>query len=769
MSHPELNLEKERLKEVINWIFVKHCQKNPNSVPFNKVWDYFGGADVYTANILRLRECQQWNLWREIESNPYFGRIDLIEEDSKLETFYIGEMGFKTPHTYVIDWRAPLASLYYQKIVNGSQLNTYNSPSGRRQCKLKLKRHLVIKNKEIIDIQDEIDRHKDSVALSNPEITNKVLIQRIKKRGDPELQKIVSTIQPDQNFLIRAPSGKALVINGVAGSGKTSIGFHRLAFLIYPESNTGIDPNKVIIFGPNRLFLSYVHKLLPSLNVNNITQVTFYDWALERMRLKNKSQLGQWKNDLEITDRSLIVFLDPQTSREKRIKTWKRSRIKGSIKFSQLLEKYIHSQKHLLLERLTDIKACDIGELRLSINFTEDEIQKVIQHSLIGNQSLRSTIDSQIQALISQVPQKYIEAFRKAMNSSKSIIQIKNLYNPRLSSTIQEKEIDEAKAKLKNQIKEFWSIDDTLKMYKQLLSNREKLEKHQKSGLSAVEIDMIASDLIEPNVIDLEDIPGLFYLHILVNGIGSLSFDHVVIDEAQDFSPLQFKVLKLFNPTNSFTILGDIAQGILSHRGLKEWEELSKIFGGNLDIQVVQQSYRSTNEITKFNNELLRSFRKEKSLPAIPLGRNGKLPKIVKNVNLSALLHTFCEDLNSLLSSGYSNIGIIVKTPRDFSILVSTLRKIQNLRFSVIESSHSDFLYNGGIVIVPVAFSKGLEFEAVMIFDVSESNYHSNTEYDGRLLYVAATRPLHELYLYSTGPLTGFLESAVKKQLCIFY
>lgn len=334
MSHPEFKSEESTLKSITDWIIIEHLKKDAVDVPFDKIWETFGGANLDTALVLFERSKQDRERWQKIIENPYFGRMDLLNnKEREIESYYIGRQGFRCVDKIILDWRAPISRIFYQKIEDLGQVQRYLAPNGLMHARFLLKRHLSINSGVLEDVSDEIDRRNGEFEKDNRDISTKLLIKQIQTRGNPELQDIVQTIQSDQDDLIRSTAEEILVIHGVAGSGKTSIGYHRLAFLLFPETRSGISSNRVIVFGPNRVFLSFVQNLLPALNINNVSQVTFDDWALEKMRLIKKDSHGEHDRLIKLTESSLETFLDPNSTKIEKRNAWKRARLKGSLKF----------------------------------------------------------------------------------------------------------------------------------------------------------------------------------------------------------------------------------------------------------------------------------------------------------------------------------------------------------------------------------------------------------------------------------------------------
>ncbi len=763
MKQSDFQIEESTLQNVVSWVEKEKISKNPRNIPFDEIWATFGGADIYTAQALQAREVSKWENWKKVVDSPYFGRLDLSIEKSAHETYYIGRSGFKNEYVNVLDWRSPISSIYYQKINEESYQQRYISPQGPMIAKLLLKRHLEINHRKLETIQDEVDRRHDDFQPPDKKVGTNVLIQSLERRGDPKLQDIVKSIQPDQDDLIRTQLDQVLIINGVAGSGKTSIGFHRLAYLLFPESNTRLLPSEVLIFGPNRLFLSYVKNLLPSLNVESVKQVTFDDWALERIGLIRTSKRGEKVRDIKIQESALMYFIDRKSSIPARRRAWRRSRIKGSLKFGEVLERLVEQEKKNLLTQVKTIHLTDIGEIGLSITLSEDEIRQTLQTKHFRSQPLFEVIASYTSSLLDLIPQKYLESLKVLQSSKVNFGMV--LARERVFPGTRQKNLLQAKNKLKDKLDQLWRIESITSLYSGLLADKARLASVCNGLFDPKEIDLLGSNHIEKGVVDLEDIAALCYLHILLYGKGHDRYKHLMIDEGQDFSPLHYKIFELINPYRSMTILGDLSQGILAHRGISAWRELDSVFYGKIKLANVSQSYRSTYENTQLNNEILLSLQQKNPLLATPLPRHGAVPNLTISKSPNKMIKLVTEDIQMLLNRGVKNIGVIFKAPDEIEYFSKLIAFGGTFEVSTISNRDEMFDYSGGVVLLPVALSKGLEFEAVLVIDVSEENYNSQIAYDGRLFYVATTRALHHLRLFSVGTPTGYLNSSIRKSI----
>ena len=664
---------------------------------------------------------------------------------------------------------------------------------GQQSALFKLKRSIDIGYKELKGIYDDYDFREGSISNNKVDKGHQVLTNVLNSRGSTYLQDIVRTIQEEQDGLIREKANCYLLINGVAGSGKTTIAYHRVALLLYRENKSIINVNKpsiippaTIIFGPSRLFLSYVKELLPDLGVKGVIQTSFDDWALEQMRYKSQvaviegnKKVFRTEQKYRLQDSAIAVFLDRTSPKEEKTQLWKRARLKGGIKYKTFIERYVDFRFRTwkvaeegysfsiksLDNKYIILSLVNLREIHQSDEFTNKpiNIKKEFYFSRV-----KEIIANEYPKIIYQiVGEKQAEIDKKSSNPSFDHETIKLLENQRrtfLSEYLgfKQKEIledlfQQARVNLDRECPVLGAYED----YYALMENRDLVSELSKGLYSKDEVNIILSTKRKEGVIELEDIPAIFYLYILANGKSDLSFDHIVIDEAQDFSPLQFSLLSIFNPNRSMTILGDINQGIYAHRGLHNWDEVVEVLGKSSTLrQDVNMNYRSTNEITTFTNAVLKQKSKGQATLSVPFERKGEIPKFIEASSQTKMFERIARDIEAYNAQGINNIGIIVKKLADVENTYQNLRNFSSPHLSRTLTRDDEFNYEGGNLIIPVDLSKGIEFEAVLIVGADRMNYDPEVDYDGRLLYVGITRALHALRVYSYGPPTPYFDQA---------
>lgn len=658
-------------------------------------------------------------LLEKTKNKPYFARIDFKnEEDVTSEECYIGKVGVVDDDNDIVtvDWRAPIASLYYDSNIGKA---TYEAPQGNIKGELTLKRQYEIENKELISFQD-VD------TVSNDEMLKPYL----GANADNRLKNIVSTIQAEQNEIIREKLYKNLIIQGVAGSGKTTVALHRIAYLVYNNINN-IKPEQYLVIGPNKFFVNYISGVLPDLDVDNVNQLT-YDEIIKNLLKEDLILL----NDEEKIIKSINNL--EELSYEK---------LKVSLEFKDGIDKFLNDyDKRIVPEINLTIKGYDI----LSRNVIDSIYNSIVTDGVINYEISSKKVERTILLL-----EKYIEERKDNI-----LTRIHNQYYEKtknLTRTEIEKErknIEFIEKELRNNfnqsLKKYFitSKPKILSLYIEFLTNINKYI----NNLSFEEQIKKNITNIKNKRIEFEDLGALLYLYYRI--YGSLEFrniKHTVIDESQDFGEFNFYALKKIMPNSTFSIFGDLAQSIYGYRGIENWNKIiTNIFDSDCDIKYLKKSYRTTTEIMDSANNIIKHIGLTPSEPVIKHGVNVKYQEIDNNK-----IELISKIINKYLENKYVSIAIISKDEKEATQIYNELEK-QNIKVTNITSS--DLSYNGGICTITSYLAKGLEFDGVIITDASEDIYNSTKEIDMKLLYVAMTRALHELNILYNDKITRPLE-----------
>lgn len=680
--------EKERLDRTLDTIDQE--LKRLRGIPV------YTGHD-YTEQVLEAGRDTQRRQLAQSGQEPYFGRLDFEEQGGTRTPLYIGKVGVggDTAQPMVIDWRAPVASLFYS--FTGGDLASYEAPEGLIEGLVYLKRNIVIRKQILERVVDTFNSEEEGPAVSD-----EFLLYRLGENKDNKLRDIVSTIQAEQDQIIRAGKNSALIIQGVAGSGKTTVALHRLAYLLY-QYKEQISAEKMIIFAPNRMFINYISEVLPELGVGDIQQNTFSDWAsrvlgLDEAPSDGPEALTAW------FDHTLQNGLDDSELP---------GRFKGSLLFRDQLDRFVQQLESACLPE-EDFVPWDGAKLPL--------------------RTIREWYE-----------QEY-KPYPIARRKERVLARIHRWVEMELKKSPSAAALKERKSKASQREKAYakkWPDLTPLALYKAFVG----VKKMQGLKLEDIAADIPKSILkvtqanLKKNIIKEEDLPALLYLFTRVDEIdGNLRFDHVVIDEAQDFSPFQIAVLDRFCKGHSFTILGDLSQGIHYYKGIREWAEMQVLFKPEETAYfALTRSYRSTMEIITFANDILRRG-VGTDLLAVPVFRSAEPVRIIQAAGAERL-SIIRKALGRIQDGPYRTAALLTRTLGDAQQLYDELSGL-GYELNLIDGRKSE--YEGGISVLPVYLSKGLEFDAVIVTDVDDDHYG---EQDAKLLYVGSTRALHELWL----------------------
>lgn len=673
-------------------------------------------------------------------SKPYFARIDFMEKDSnKKESLYIGKMSLmrdEDQEVIIVDWRAPIANLYYEGRIGEAD---YWCPGGNIKGELTLKRQFAINEGVLQEIFD-ID------ITTNDEFLQTYL----GANSDNRLKEIVSTIQVEQNKIIRADMWKPLIVQGAAGSGKTTIALHRIAYLVYTFEKS-FEPENFMIIAANKLFLNYISEVLPELGVERVKQTTFEEFAMELIGKKFKL-----KDPFE----KLTKFVNHNVTMEEReanniLKNC--SQFKASMLFREVMDEYVKyiensfiPKEHFKIANTLVFKYEEINDLFLKqyknwpIVQRIDEIKKYLSNRLkqkkdIIIHNLNEQCDNEIMRLKttqeeSPERQKLIIA---AIDKRDAVIGKIEKY---------------AKSAVKEYIKKI-SKFSPYEYYYDLINNEELFNKFLEGKSDKDLIDYIRNhtkDTLKSGYLEIEDIAPIIYLKYLIHGMDEkIPVKHIVIDEGQDFSAFQFYVLKKIVKDRSFTILGDLCQSIHSYRGIRTWQDVvDDVFEGQkCGFLTLEESYRTTVEIMSAANTVIDKIKDFGLVLAKPVIRHGDKVEVIEKQNLYQIAEDISTRIKQYRSENFKTAAIILKTVEECQRMYKLLKgKIDDL--NVITGKEEE--YKNSTLIVPSYLTKGLEFDVVMIADAG-INVYKEDELDIKLLYVSMTRALHKLCIYYHG------------------
>ena len=637
----------------------------------------------------------------KVQSKPYFSRIDFKESGKSLDKLYIGKIGVLDLDGKIVvtDWRAPISSLYYDANLGNV---VYDSPSGSIEGELSLKRQIITENGEIVNIFD-VDTVSDDELLK----------PYLGANADSRLKNIVASIQSEQNMIIRKKISKDLIVQGVAGSGKTTVALHRIAYLIYNNVKQ-FNASQFMVIGPNKFFINYISSVLPDLDAKNAVQYTYEelakDFIKERFCVEDSTQ--------KLTE----ILLKKCNSTSIKFKT--------SMKYYEILKEYFF-----------DFEKEYIKEFEFKTDGFVVVSNEVIQE--VFNTTLGDNINDRLKMTANMLASKISK-------DNKILLEVKeyysNLYDKEidvnLKNKIFQKQIDVVRNIQKGYLKELKKLltIDKLKIfdiYNKFVNNVDKY-----SNLEIIkEVKEETLNNFKRKMFNFEDIPALMYIKYKLSGMEEFKeYVHVVIDEAQDFGNFHFYMLKKIMKNATFSIFGDVAQGIYSYRSISDWKEIKSNVLPDVEILSLEKSYRTSMEIMKEANKISKKLNLDEGKPVIRT--SGPVKKVKVSIEeRSSYLKDRIEEFNK---RGYKSIAIICKEQSKIDKLYKELKE-KNVDAKLIYRDQET--YDGGICLLTSYLAKGLEFDAVIITDSDESVYSSENDLDLKLLYVAMTRALHTLEL----------------------
>ena len=651
--------------------------------------------------------------------NPYFGRMDFKENGKDTENVYIGRRSiYEDGKILSYDWRSSIASMYYDYSIGEAQYE-YNGKTTKGEI-LK-KRQLVVENGKLIKVEEQDILTDD-----------KILLSYLNANADSRLKSIVATIQREQNKIIRNPLKNNYIIQGVAGSGKTTVALHRIAYLLYNESKN-INETEFMILGPNKYFLNYISELLPDLDINSVSQATFDELILDKIDTKVK---------LESQNETLQNVLSNKVS-ENAIN------YKSSLEYLNLIEKFIDYYVESHIKKPIEYEGIILYDLK-NLNYILD---KTFGNKFSYGQKINNVIKQIIKKTKENSGDLTHENWQKYRSEFLSLPKDHPRRNEILEKTAEiEKNIKLGCAK---QVKDYFKFANvnSLNLYAAFIENLDKFSNNK----NVEEIKKCTLEKLKKKKIGHEDLAPLLYINYLLKGVSVYNeFSHLVIDEGQDLSLAEYYVLKLLFPKCKFDIFGDLNQSIYSYQGIKDWNELNNtIFNSNSQLLELNKGYRTTAQIADGSNYILDEIG---SKPSECVARDGE--EITINES-SSLEKDLLNQINNFLDKKYKTIAIICKDANETD---KVHKKLNQLGLNIHKISESDLTYNGGLCIMPSYLSKGLEFDAVIIYDANDKKYNNESVIDMKLLYVAITRALHELNINYSGELTKPLNRMVNEK-----
>ncbi|MBC2166637.1 UvrD-helicase domain-containing protein [Listeria booriae] len=667
---------------------------------------------------------------RKLKDSPYFARVDFTPDDTNVTTpIYIGIAGLsnETEDDYLIyDWRAPISSMYYDFSPGPAE---YASMEKIISGTMDLKRQFIIRHGELQSMFD-----------TNVAIGDELLKEVLGNNASDKMKNIVATIQKEQNQIIRNVKNNYLIVQGVAGSGKTSVALQRAAYLLYHYKEE-LNNDNMLLFSPNPLFSSYIASVLPDLGETSIQQLTFQAYVEKRLgnHLAMESPFSQMEYLLTTEDaarkagirfKASLAFKEYIDQYAEQLSTdglvFKNIALRGNVIISkEAIGAYFYSLDHTISipNRMSMTKDWLLEELAFlekeerDKDWVKDEAELLdiedyteVYHDLQDNaeDDTFDDFDKELKILTAKIARKYFRKIRAAVSK------LKFLHVTALYKKLFDVQADDAS------LPENWDAVCTYTL--ESLRQKELL---------------------------YEDTSPYMYLEDKLTRLKTnTQIKHLFIDEAQDYSPFQFFVLQQLFPSARMTILGDIHQAIYMHTlnsaTLFSGEEVQT---DNTEKIELHKSYRSTRQIVDFTRHLLAV-----DLEIEPFERDAEKPSFVLCMDGQERDAKLRHTLSGLIGKEYGTIAVICKTAAESAAMYEQLSPA----FDVQLATEHSYSYDSGIIVLPAYLAKGIEFDAVIIPDASAHNYEKSFEQN--LFYTACTRAMHELVLFAVGDKTPFID-----------
>lgn len=683
---------------------------------------------------------------RKMKENPYFGRIDFREDrEKKADEIYIGIATLTdeaNDEILIYDWRAPISSIYYESEIGPTY---YRTPSHEKIAgQLEKKIQYMIRDGQLQTMFDA------SVTIGD-----EVLQQVLGQSTDKKMHSIVATIQQEQNKIIRHIGSRLLIVHGSAGSGKTSAALQRVAYLLY-KYRESMTADQIILFSPNTMFNSYVSNVLPELGEENMQQVTFQDY-LEH-RLGDTMTLENPYDQLEF-----ILTAKNQAGYEQRLQAIK---YKASPTYFEAMERYFESLS-------------EDGMLFHDLIFNGEVIMtKEALHNQFYSENLGMKLHNRLDLLKESILKRLKDSEKKAIKSDWILDEIELISDDRISKIHQimakkkgyrPSEYDEydlthrdlaiylVKKKMNKLRKKVNNVDfiDAHSIYRNLFN---WLEQDRIPFWSEIRQDTFRK--MDADELYYEDATPFLFMQELMKGFQTnRQIRHLLIDEAQDYSAFQFEFLKRLFPAANMTVLGDFNQAIFAHaKDTNDFMSLTSLYGEDETAVVnIQRSYRSTKEIIEFTKGIVPNGES-----IIAFNRQGKRPVISTHSTEQALHDAISKQIHDYREYGYQSIAVICLSDEECTTAYEALSTIPNIKR--VKQSTSE--YEIGTVVIPSYLAKGIEFDAVIVYNASSEVYVDDSL--RKTFYTVCTRAMHELQIHAIGTVTPLIESIPENRYEIY-
>lgn len=725
INEKELKQEKDYLKAVL-YILDKEIQKaNTKIDDYSKdikrdlkyTWDPDNQADIeYWAmnmmnvevqSIVAINSTSKVRSYLRMIKSAYFARID-FESDGETLPIYIGIATLDDgTDFYVYDWRSPIASMFYDYEMGEA---SYTTPDGNViKGKITLKRQYKIEGENIVQIFD-----------TDMQVIDDVLKQMLSSKASDKMKNIVNTIQKEQNRVIRKNDVDILAVQGPAGSGKTSVAMHKIAYLLYAE-RAKINNSNILIISPNDIFSNYISNVLPEIGEDNVYQTTYMDFIKSHIDFKIKGTM----NDLYET------YYSENYSQKPHSLGFNSIMLKFGATYINLIENFINLKRNEILgiDDITSDGKVVIEKEYLKKLANELETSGISLYA--QGKKLVEKIGLHVSIKLGAKNNGAIQKIKKALTANLDKIKVKTIFVDLYSD----------ENRFINMIEDIYNTTGTSQ------TNRLSIKELH-------DIFVYTQSLLMKNTIPFEDVSGYLYMKDRIHGSANQTqIKYLVVDEAQDYTIMQYKVLANLFRNAKVTILGDLNQNITPFANYQNYDTIVNVLkenrqGVRTDMNYLTKTYRSTYEINMFAKHIIGDTNMYNQID-----RHGDEVSIIKDLPDENRSKVFTDALE--LKKYYNTIAIITKTQSEANRLKAMLegnKKSNN--FKVVTGKDKVFS-SDKIMIIPSYLAKGLEFDVALVYNANNNNYPAEHK---KLLYVVCTRAMHKLNIYYKDELTKLIK-----------
>ncbi|MGE4284899.1 MAG: UvrD-helicase domain-containing protein [Clostridia bacterium] len=699
-----------------------------NSVHFSDDFDKLTEMNQHLQQV-QSRTCDYESTRKSIDKysnmlgSSYFGRFDFKEEGyEETEKIYIGKGNVTDPNSRAIvvyDWRAPISSMFY-RFEPGRTF--FKAPMGEINGEITLKRQYKIAESQLKYFFD-----------CSIQISDEILQEVLGQNASPQMRSIIETIQKEQDIIIRDTDSDLLIVQGVAGSGKTSIALHRIAFLLYEGISSNLSSSNILILSPNDAFIDYIAHVLPDLGEENVEQTTME--AIIRNCFNDEAQnrsLPEFHGRNKQIEACITGCGDVQGDI---MSSW--VQFKGSDVFRIIIDRYLKLYERQI-HTFEDVYYS--GKLIASRNELKAEFL---------NNKTRMPMAKRLKRIENRIFDAIVNLRKDRLKKLEGIVQSTNEHEFEVKSFSRLLLMKESQI-FTNRIRGFTEID-VFEIYRDLFGDKELFYKLSRDLTLPQDIEGMIQNtyqIMKKGLLYYEDWTAIAYMKLKTFGTDeNREIRQVIIDEVQDYYSIQLAIMKALYGGARFTVVGDIAQSIERSGELSIYDKIPKILNKSRTVRLsLNRSYRSSYEINEFAKGIIGGDDDCISFP-----RYEEKPEMISSITEDTLLGMMMERVQRYLYEGFKTVTILCKTMKQAENLYSCLRYKTDIMLFNGEEREIDNI----LCVMPVYMAKGREFDAVLVYGVDNSNYC--TPLDKRLLYIACTRALHRLSLYYVGNRSPFL------------